>query len=170
MTQIYTVNEIKASMGYLRPYLNEMLEKHPQGREFEEVRFLARHTGSYRPDKDVVPKEEADPKETPIGKITKKILPPIGFMLGLGKFDAGGGFRLSFGGVDDRYVGAYGRSTRHSPDKDFKSLKDKLIVLIEALDKSEDSQWLATYMIEEGASRCDLALEMFKDYLKGCKN
>jgi hypothetical protein len=26
-------------MGYLRPYLNEMLEKHPQGREFEEGTF-----------------------------------------------------------------------------------------------------------------------------------
>ena len=152
-------------MGYLRPYLNEMLEKHPQGREFEEVRFLARHIGSYRPDKDVVPKEEADPKETPIGKI----LPQIGFMLGLGKFDAGGGFRLSLGGIGDRYAANDGRSTRHSPDKDFKSLKDKLTALIEALDKSEDSQWLATYMIEEGASRCDLALEMFGDYLNWCK-
>ena len=134
-------------MGYLRPYLNEMLEKHPQGREFEEVRFLARHIGSYRPDKDVVPIEEADPKETPIGKI-------IGFIFDY--FDLG----------DNRY-GGY---TRHTRDKDFKSLKDKLTTLIEALDKSEDSQWLATYMIEEGASRCDLALEMFKDYLKWCKN
>ena len=152
-------------MGYLRPYLNEMLEKHPQGREFEEVRFLARHIGSYRPDKDVVPKEEADPKETPIGKI----LPLIGVISGIGSYDAGGGFRLSFGGLGDRYRNNRGGATRHSPDEDFKSLKDKLIALIEALDKSEDSQWLATYMIEEGASRCDLALEMFKDYLKWCK-
>ena len=152
-------------MGYLRPYLNEMLEKHPQGREFEEVRFLARHIGSYRPDKDVVPKEEADPKETPIGKI----LPLIGVISGFGSYNAGEGFRLSFGGLGDRYRNNRGGATRHSPDKDFKSLKDKLTALIEALDKSEDSQWLATYMIEEGASRCDLALEMFKDYLKWCK-
>ena len=48
-----------------------MLEKHPQGREFEEVRFLTRQIRSYRPDKDVVPIEEADPKETPIGKKNK---------------------------------------------------------------------------------------------------
>ena len=132
-------------MGYLRPYLNEMLEKHPQGREFEEVRFLARHIGSYRPDKDVVPKEEADPKETPIGKI----IGTISYAFSLGD--------------NDTYKNSNAR------DKDFKSLKDKLTALIEALDKSEDSQWLATYMIEEGASRCDLALEMFKDYLKWCK-
>ena len=151
-------------MGYLRPYLNEMLEKHPQGREFERVRFLARHIGSYRPDKDVVPKEEADPKETPIGKILP-LLPLIGVISGFGSYDAGGGFRLSFGGFGDRYGGI----TRHTRDKDFKSLKDKLTALIEVLDKSDDSQWLATYMIEEGASRCDLALEMFKDYLKWCK-
>ena len=74
-----------------------------------------------------------------------------------------GGDNVFLGG--DRYRGA----TRHTRDKDFKSLKDKLTALIEALDNSEDSQWLATYMIEEGASRCDLALEMFKDYLKWCK-
>ena len=148
-------------MGYLRPYLNEMLEKHPQGREFEVVRFLARHIGSYRPDKDVVPKEEADPKETPIGKI----LPLIGVISGFGSKDAGGDFRFDYFGLGDRY----GRYTCHSPDKDFKSLKDKLTALIESFDKSEDSQWLAIYMIEEGASRCDLALEMFKDYLKWFK-
>ena len=115
-------------MGYLRPYLNEMLEKHPQGREFEEVRFLARHIGSYRPDKDVVPKEEADPKETPIGKI----LPLIGVISGFGSKDAGGDFRFDYFGLGDRY----GRYTRHSTDKDFKSLKDKLTALIEVLDKS----------------------------------
>ena len=132
-------------MGYLRPYLNEMLEKHPQGREFEEVRFLARQIRSYRPDKDVVPIEEADPKETPIGKI----IGTISYAFSLGD--------------NDTYKNSNAR------DKDFKSLKDKLTALIEALDKSEDSQWLATYMIEEGASRCDLALEMFKDYLKWCK-
>ena len=132
-------------MGYLRPYLNEMLEKHPQGREFERVRFLARHIGSYRADKDVVPIEEADPKETPIGKI----IGTISYAFSLGD--------------NDTYKNSNAR------DKDFKSLKDKLTALIEALDKSEDSQWLATYMIEEGASRCDLALEMFKDYLKWCK-
>ena len=141
-------------MGYLRAYLNEMLEKHPQGREFEEVRFLARHIGSYRPDKDVVPKEEADPKETPIGKIIGAIsyyfIGAISYYFGLGDNDT------------------YGKNS-NARDKDFKSLKDKLTALIEALDKSEDSQWLATYMIEEGASRCDLALEMFKDYLKWCK-
>ena len=132
-------------MGYLRAYLNEMLEKHPQGREFEEVRFLARQIRSYRPDKDVVPIEEADPKETPIGKI----IGTISYAFSLGD--------------NDTYKNSNAR------DKDFKSLKDKLTALIEALDKSEDSQWLATYMIEEGASRCDLALEMFKDYLKWCK-
>ena len=132
-------------MGYLRAYLNEMLEKHPQGREFEEVRFLARQIRSYRPDKDVVPIEEADPKETPIGKI----IGTISYAFSLGD--------------NDTYENSNAR------DKDFKSLKDKLTALIEALDKSEDSQWLATYMIEEGASRCDLALEMFKDYLNWCK-
>ena len=132
-------------MGYLRTYVNEMLEKHPQGREFEEVRFLARQIRSYRPDKDVVPIEEADPKETPIGKI----IGTISYAFSLGD--------------NDTYENSNAR------DKDFKSLKDKLTALIEALDKSEDSQWLATYMIEEGASRCDLALEMFKDYLKWCK-
>ena len=141
-------------MGYLRAYLNEMLEKHPQGREFEEVRFLARQIRSYRPDKDVVPKEEADPKETPIGKIIGAIsyyfIGAISYYFGLGDNDT------------------YGKNS-NARDKDFKSLKDKLTALIEALDKSEDSQWLATYMIEEGASRCDLALEMFKDYLKWCK-
>ena len=132
-------------MGYIRAYLNEMLEKHPQGREFKEVRFLARQIRSYRPDKDVVPIEEADPKETPIGKI----IGTISYAFSLGD--------------NDTYKNSNAR------DKDFKSLKDKLTALIEALDKSEDSQWLATYMIEEGASRCDLALEMFKDYLKWCK-
>ena len=132
-------------MGYLRTYVNEMLEKHPQGREFKEVRFLARQIRSYRPDKDVVPIEEADPKETPIGKI----IGTISYAFSLGD--------------NDTYKNSNAR------DKDFKSLKDKLTALIEALDKSEDSQWLATYMIEEGASRCDLALEMFKDYLKWCK-
>jgi hypothetical protein len=110
---------------------------------------------------EAVQKEDADPKETPIGKI----LPLIGVISGFGSYDAGGGFRLSFGGFGDRYGGI----TRHTRDKDFKSLKDKLTALIEVLDKSDDSQWLATYMIEEGASRCDLALEMFKDYLKWCK-
>ena len=53
--------------------------------------------------------------------------------------------------------------------KRFEELRIKLSGLIQLLDINEDSQWIARYMIDEGVSCCDVAQQMFKDYLKGCE-
>ena len=39
---------------------------------------------------------------------------------------------------------------------------------MDVLDCSKDSIWLATYMIDEGASGCPLAVSAFEKYLEKC--
>ena len=41
-------------------------------------------------------------------------------------------------------------------------------LLIKNLDKSENSQWLATYMVDEGARDCEKVIKIFKNFLLDC--
>ena len=46
----------------------------------------------------------------------------------------------------------------------------KTMELIKILDKSENSQWLATYMIDEGARDCEKVIMIFKNFLLDCNH
>ena len=53
--------------------------------------------------------------------------------------------------------------------KYYEQLNQKLSDLMDALDCTKDSIWLATYMIEEGVIVCPLAVSAFEKYLEKCK-
>ena len=143
-------------MGYIRSYVDKMLKKHPQGNEFRLIRKLARRAGNLYP-----------PEKTELEQVSLGILNIVTFA------------------SDTFYTKRHARGWRSSgfeldpslfmPDEEkrkkrFEELRIKLSGLIQLLDTNEDSQWIARYMIDEGASCCDVAQQMFKDYLKGCES
>ena len=128
-------------MTYLRPYVNKMLKNHPHGDIFEEIRGLARSIEAYVPP---VP----DPDETRAQKILYGTL--------------NGFFMIAQGGPTRRDI-----KEQYFP-KYYKQLNQKLSELMDVLDCSKDSIWLATYMIEEGASGCPYAVSVFEEYLERC--
>ena len=145
-------------MTYSRPYVNNMLRNHPHGEKFKEIRVLADRVGTYLPEATTNSEGklsyEEPQKELLKGFAIVSLI--IGGMLLLG---------LS-GGTKHRAGGWGGRS---NDPKYFDPLKDKLSELIDVLDQSNDSKWLATYMVEEGASGCPCAVSVFEEYLKQCE-
>ena len=114
-------------MTYVRPYVNNMLKNHPHGDTFEEIRGLARCIKAYVPP---VP----DPDETRAQKILYGTLNAF--------------FMLAQGGPSRREI-----KEQNFP-KYYEQLNQKLSELMDVLDCSKDSIWLATYMIEEGVTVC----------------
>ena len=129
-------------MAYVRPYVNNMLKNHPHGETFKEIRFLARRIEAYVPP---VP----DPDETRAQKILYGTL--------------NGFFTIALGGPSRRQI------KEQSFPKDYEQLNQKLSELMDVLDCSRDSIWLATYMIEEGVTVCPLAVSAFERHLEKCK-
>ena len=129
-------------MTYLRPYVNNMLKNHPHGDTFEEIRGLARRIEAYVPP---VP----DPDETRAQKILYGTL--------------NGFFTIALGGPSRKAI-----KEQNFP-KYYEKLNQKLSELMDVLDCSKDSIWLATYMVEEGASSCPLAVSAFEKYLEKCE-
>ena len=129
-------------MAYVRPYVNNMLKNHPHGDTFKEIRFLARRIEAYVPP---VP----DPDETRAQKILYSTL--------------NGFFTIAGGGPTRRQI------KEQSFPKDYEQLNQKLSDLMDVLDCSKDSLWLATYMVEEGAPSCPLAVSAFEEHLNKCE-
>ena len=131
-------------MTYLRSYVNNMLKKHPHGETFKDIRFLARYIQDYEPP---IP----DPHEEEQTNAQKTLFATLNIMLSI----LGGGPSRS----DIR---------RKDCPKYYEELKQKLSELMGVLDCSEDSMWLATYMIEEGVPICPYAVSVFEEYLERC--
>ena len=129
-------------MTYVRPYVNNMLKSHPHGDTFKEIRYLVRYIESYMPP---VP----DPDETRAQKILYGTL--------------NGFFTIATGGPTRRQI------KEQSFPKDYEQLNQKLSELMDVLDCSKDSIWLATYMVEEGAPSCPLAVSAFEEHLNKCE-
>ena len=134
-------------LTYLRSYVNNMLKKHPHGEKFKEIRDLARYVETYVPP---IPDPDEE-EETRAQKITKSIL---GSMLTLAITGGGGPSR--------------GDIKRENLPNCYEQLNQKLSELMDIIDCSKDSIWLATYMIEEGAPGCPLAVSVFEKYLEKC--
>ena len=130
-------------MAYVRPYVNNMLKSHPHGGTFKEIRYLARYIESYMPP---VP----DPDETRAQKILYGTLNAF--------------FTLAQGGPSRRDI-----KEQNFPEY-YEQLNQKLSELMDVLDCSKDSIWLATYMVEEGVTVCPLAVSAFEKYLEKCND
>lgn len=126
-------------MTYSRPYVNNMLKNHPHGDTFREIRGLARSIKAYVPP---VP----DPDETRAQKI---LYGTVNVLL-----------TLAQGGPSRREI-----KEQNFP-KYYEQLNQKLSELMDVLDCSKDSIWLATYMVEEGVTGCPLAVSAFEKYLE----
>ena len=112
---------------------------HPHGDTFKEVRCLANCVETYIPDPD---KEE----QTRTQKVFR---------------------RYCHIAIAGRYSRSY-RKRRDNP-KNFEPRRQKLSELMDFLDCSKDSIWLATYMVEEGVTVCPYALSVFEEYLEKCE-
>ena len=130
-------------MTYVRAYVNNMLKNHPHGDTFKNIRSLASSIEDYVPP---VP----DPDKTIEQKIFISILK--GFIMML----AGGQTRSE-------------RREKNFP-RYYERLSQNLSELMDVLECSKDSIWLATYMIEEGAPGCPLAVSAFEEYLEKCNH
>lgn len=131
-------------MTYLRSYVNDMLKKHPHGEKFKEIRFLARYVEDYEPP---IPDRDEE-EQTGAQKILYSMLNIMLTMLD--------------GGVSRSDI------KRENLPKYYEKLNQKLSELMDVLECSKDSIWLATYMIEEGAPGCPLAVSAFRKLLEQC--
>ena len=144
-------------MTYLRSYVNKMLENHPHGDTFKKIRELAGHVEDYEPP---IPEPEVD-EQTRKQRVSNSVLQILLSMIGLAVLSA-----LSEDGFGRR--NANRRVKLHQP-KYYEQLNQKLSGLMDVLDCSKESKWLATYMIDEGASACPLAVSAFEEYLEKCE-
>ena len=141
-------------MTYLHPYVNKMLENHPYGDTFKEIRDLARYVEDYVPP---IPDPEQE-EQTRAQKILYSILNFILSAIALAVITA-----LSEDGVGRRNANRQGNLPKY-----YEQLNQKLSELIDVLDCSKDSIWLAPYMIEEGVTVCPYAVSVFEKYLEKC--
>ena len=140
-------------MTYLRSYVNEMLNKHPQGEEFRLIRKLAKRAGNLYPQ-----------EKTELEHVSLELL-NIAIFAGSVAFPERRASRIF--GLDHCFDFTPDPEKRHQL---FEALRTKVSALIKLINTSENSQWLARYMIEEGVSNCDVAQEIFKEYLEACKD
>ena len=143
-------------MTYSRPYVNKMLENHSHGDTFKEIRDLARYVEDYVP-------AISDPEEEEQTRAQKILYSILNFMLSAIELAVITGW--SEGGVR----GSSACKQEELP-KYYEDLNQKLSELMNVLDCSKDSIWLATYMVEEGASDCPLAVSAFEKYLEKCND
>lgn len=143
-------------MTYSRPYVNNMLKNHPHGDTFREIRDKAGYVGKYVP--PITDPEEEE--QTKAQKILYSILKFIARMIVLTLITGS-----SEGGVRGRTSSDL---KRENLPKYYEQLNQKLSELMDVLDCSKDSIWLATYMIEEGAPGCPLAVSAFEKHLEKC--
>ena len=140
-------------MTYSRPYVNNMLKNHPHGDTFKEIRELARYVKDYVP-----PIPDPDEEEqTRAQKILYSILDFVLSAITLVVISGGSGTVRIRSKSDIR---------RENLPKYYEQLNQKLSELMDVLDYSKDSIWLATYMVEEGVTACPYAVSVFEKYLE----
>ena len=145
-------------MTYSRPYANNMLKNSSHEDTFREIRDLSRLVEAYVPP---IP----DPEEEEQTRAQKILYSNLKFMLGIVELALITG--SSEGGVRGR---SRSDIKRENLPKYYEQLNQKLSELMDVLDCSKDSIWLATYMIEEGAAGCPLAVRAFEEYLEKCND
>ena len=126
-------------MTYLNSYVKKMLKEHPHGEEFKTIKNLCNTSGT-----------PYNYREDSIGDRT--IAGILGFVI-----------LLATGTVELK-----GRARSQRKYDANEKAAEKTLELIKILDKSENSQWLATYMVDEGAGDCEKVIEMFKNFLLDC--
>ena len=144
-------------MTYLRPYVNKMLENQPYGDTFKEIWDLARCVEAYVPP---IPDPE-DEEQTRAQKILYSILKFILRIIELS-------FLSSLSGGSVR-IKSRSDIRRENLPKYYEQLHQKLTELMNVLDCSKDTIWLATYMVEEGVTVCPYAMSVFEEYLEKCE-
>ena len=122
-------------MTYLRSYVNKMLENHPHGDTFKQIRDLAPCVEAYVPP---IP----DPEEEEQTRAQKILYSILKFILRM--------IELSFvSGLSGGSVRIKSRSDirRENLPKYYEELNQKSSELMDILDSSKNSIWLETYMV-----------------------
>ena len=140
-------------MTYIRPKMYKMMTNHIHGDKFKKTRDFAGYVES-----DVPPIPDPEEEQTSVQKILDSSLKIIGLSI----------TSLTVGG----YVSVNSRSEIEREDRQenlpkyYERLNQKLSELMDVLDYSKHSIWLATYMIEKGAPGCPLAVSAFEENLE----
>ena len=160
-------------MAYVRPYVNQMLNKHPLGKEFRIIRELILHY-------------EEGPKA-----ILASLNNPIDYQ-GPYKGTYQGSYRnfyvnkllriiFSFFSPRGRHNRSRGEIYKTSQCAEEAAKRAKIV--LQYLDQSKESQWIITYMLEDPLRRAPVisstlsdenfyrpVINMFEDYLKECQD
>ena len=150
-------------MNYVRPYVNQMLKKHPLGKEFRIIRELILHCWEGR---------------NAILSSLNNVIDYQGAYKGTYQgpyrnFYVNKFLRLIFilFASRSRYSYSSGRRQRCAEEA-----TRRVEVLLKYLDQSKDSQWIVTYMLEDPLKRTDIGdhdlspvINMLETYLKECQ-
>ena len=163
-------------MNYVRPYVNQMLKKHPLGKEFRIIRELILHFNEGR-----------NAILTSLNNVIDYQGPYKGTYQGpYRNFYVNKFFRIIFSclGLPPRHRRTYRLNlvdidrARRCAEEVTKRAK----ILLKYLDQSKDSQWIVTYMLEDPLKRVTAryndyqqespyyqVINMFENYLKDCQ-
>ncbi len=162
-------------MNYVRPYVNQMLKKHPLGKEFRIIRELILHFNEGR-----------NAILTSLNNVIDYQGPYKGTYQGpYRNFYVNKFFRIIFSclGLPSRHRNTYRLNldkarARRCAEEVTKRAK----ILLKYLDQSKDSQWIVTYMLEDPLKRVTAryndnqqespyyqVINMFENYLKDCQ-
>ena len=140
-------------MTYLRPKMHKMLMNHIHGDTFKEIRYFAGYAES-----DVPPIPNPEEEQTSGQKILDSSLKTVGLSI------------ASLIVTESASVNSRSEIKREDRQENLpkyhEPLNQKLSELMDVLDYSKHSIWLATYITEKGAPGCPLAVSAFEENLE----
>ena len=163
-------------MNFVRPYVNQMLNKHPLGKEFRIIRELILHH-----------QEGRNAILSSLNNVIDYQGPYKGTYQGpYRNFYVNKFFRIIFSclGLPPRHRRDYRRNTVHigRARRCAEEATRRAELLLKYLDQSKESQWIVTYMLEDPLRGAPVihstsseenfyrpVINMFEDYLKKCQ-
>ena len=159
-------------MAYVRPYVDQMLNKHPLGKEFRIIRELILHY-------------EEGPKAilTSLSNAIDYQGPYKGTYQGpYWSFYVNKFLRIFFSWFAPRGRQNISRGEIHKTHQCAEEAAKRAEIVLKYLDQSKESQWIVTYMLEDPLRRAPVisstfteenfyrpVINMFEDYLKKCQ-
>ena len=162
-------------MNYVRPYVNQMLKKHPLGKEFRIIRELILHFNEGR-----------NAILTSLNNVIDYQGPYKGTYQGpYRNFYVNKFFRIIFSCLlgPSRHRNTYRLNLDEARERRCaEEVTKRAKILLKYLDQSKDSQWIVTYMLEDPLKRVTAryndyqqespyyqVINMFENYLKDCQ-
>ena len=159
-------------MTYVRPYVNQVLKKHPLGKEFRIIRELILHY-----------EEGPNAVLASLNNVIDYQGPYKGTYQGpYRNFYVNRFLRIIFSLFTSRSRSGMVIGHTNKARRCAEEATKRVEILLKYLDQSKDSQWIVTYMLEDPLRRAPVisstfteenfyrpVINMFEDYLKECQ-